>query len=361
MALILQNVSKKFGETVAVDDIELTVQKGELVSLLGPSGCGKTTTLRIISGFCSPDRGNIYMNNKLLNNVLASERNTVMVFQNYALFPHKTVYENLAFGLRVRKFPAKDIQKKIKEILCMLRIEGLSDRFPKALSGGQQQRVALGRAIIVEPEILLFDEPLSNLDAKLRIEMRLEIKRLQKMVGITAIYVTHDQEEALVISDRIAVMNQGVIEQVGTPVQIYEEPKTRFVAEFIGAANFFEGTFTGSVENANHQIDTELGLLSISCCHRILVKSGERCNLMVRPEAIKVISPGESVAENIFSAAVDDIVYLGANTRLTCRVNNLSFLMEVQNSHGRHLKLGDMLSLSINPRSIHILNSDKAH
>lgn len=353
MGLVLQNVSKKFGDTKAVDNIELTVQKGEFFSLLGPSGCGKTTTLRIIAGFCPPDSGNVYMDGKLLNDVPISARNTVMVFQNYALFPHKTVYENLAFGLRVRKLPKKDIQQRVKNIMRRLRIENCSNRLPKSLSGGQQQRVALGRAIIVEPAVLLFDEPLSNLDAKLRVEMRLEIKRLQKLSGITAIYVTHDQEEALVISDRIAVMNQGVIEQIGTPVQIYKQSKTCFVAEFIGTANFLQGTYRKMLRGKNYQIATQIGLLSVMS-PQIPAISRRTWNLMVRPEAIEIVNPKKS-GENVFSGIIDDIIYLGPTMRLSCRINNFSFLVDVRNSHEYNFRSQDRLSLFINPEFIHVL------
>jgi iron(III) transport system ATP-binding protein len=231
------DLEKHFGEVKALFGINLEIDKGEFFTLLGPSGCGKTTLLRTIAGFYHQDKGDIYIDGELINNVPAYQRNTGMVFQNYAVFPHMTVFDNVAYGLRVRKLPKDEISRKVSAALKSVHLEGYEQRTPDKLSGGQQQRVGLARAMAIEPRVLLFDEPLSNLDAKLRIEMREEIRAVQKALGITSIYVTHDQEEALVISDRIAVMNQGVIQQIGKPWEIYTNPQNMFVAYFVGKIN----------------------------------------------------------------------------------------------------------------------------
>jgi len=234
----LVNVTKRFGEVIAVNKVSLEVREGELFTFLGPSGCGKTTTLRLIAGFYKPDEGEIYFDDELVNDIPPYKRNTGMVFQNYALWPHMNVFDNIAYGLKLRNMPPPQIIKKVKEVIELIGLKGKESRFPSQLSGGEQQRVALARALVIQPKVLLLDEPLSNLDAKLRLKMRSEIRRLQKRLGITTIYVTHDQEEALSISDRIAVMNKGEVLQIGTPLEIYEKPKDIFIADFIGTTNF---------------------------------------------------------------------------------------------------------------------------
>ncbi len=239
-AVNFNQVCKNFGDFKAVQNINLTVKKGELFTLLGPSGCGKTTLLRMIAGFNPIDSGEISFDDKVINNIPAHKRNIGMVFQNYAIFPHMTVFDNVAYGLKARGISKDEINKRVNETLAMVRMEGLEDRSPQQLSGGQQQRVALARAIVIEPDVLLMDEPLSNLDAKLRVEMRTTIKKLQESLGITTIYVTHDQEEALAISDRIGVMKGGILQQIDTPEEIYRCPANDFVADFIGTSNFIE-------------------------------------------------------------------------------------------------------------------------
>ena len=234
----LVNVTKRFEEIVATDHVNLNIKEGEFFTLLGPSGCGKTTTLRLIAGFYTPDEGEIFFGNTLMNSVPPFKRNTGMVFQNYAIFPHMNVFNNVAYGLKIRKMKYKNLKKRVLEALELVRLGDLEKRLPSQLSGGQQQRIALARALVIEPDVLLFDEPLSNLDAKLRIEMRTEIKKIQKRLKITSIYVTHDQEEALSISDRIAIMNNGSIQQVGSPKQVYTNPQNAFVADFIGQCSF---------------------------------------------------------------------------------------------------------------------------
>src|SRR5580704_3928996 len=247
--LVLTNLGKMFGAVPAVQDVSLSLREGEFVSLLGPSGCGKTTTLRMIAGFISPTTGSIEMNGAMLsapNRVVAPEkRGMSMIFQSYAIWPNMTVAQNVAFGLKLRKLPADQLNTRLDRILDVVQLRHLKDRYPAELSGGQQQRVALARAIVIEPEVLLLDEPLSNLDANLREEMRSEIRRLHDAFHITTVYVTHDQAEAMVISDRIVVMNHGRIEQVDDPVSMYNRPQTRFVAGFIGRTNFLDGTLDG--------------------------------------------------------------------------------------------------------------------
>jgi len=238
---VINNVVKKYGDTTAVKGIQLSIGKGEFFTILGPSGCGKTTLLRMIAGFNSIDEGEILFDGKRINDVPAHLRNIGMVFQNYAIFPHMSIFKNVAYGLKARKVPKQELAARVNEALELMRISQYRDRDPSQLSGGQQQRVALARALVIRPVILLMDEPLSNLDAKLRVEMRNAIKKIQRELGITTIYVTHDQEEALAVSDRIAVMNQGRVEQIGTPQDIYMKPATPFVAGFIGTTNFLSG------------------------------------------------------------------------------------------------------------------------
>lgn len=238
--LELKNLVKKFGNFKAVDNFNLSIEKGEFVSLLGASGCGKTTTLRMIAGFEKPTEGQIYLDEKNITQMPTMLRNVGMVFQSYALFPTMTVFENICFGLRVRRKRRKEIEQRLEELLKLGQLEGLASRYPAQLSGGQQQRVALLRALAIEPTVLLLDEPLSNLDAKLRVEIRKEIKKMQSLLNITTVYVTHDQEEALAVSDRVAVMHKGLIQQIGTPLEIYMKPNNKFVSDFIGRSNFLE-------------------------------------------------------------------------------------------------------------------------
>jgi iron(III) transport system ATP-binding protein len=254
MYLTLTDVTKIFpgrsgeGEVTAVDEASLVIAKGELVTLLGPSGCGKTTTLRMIAGFEFPNSGEIFLDGKNINDLPPHKRDMSMVFQSYAIFPHLSVYENISYGLRVQRLPKKEIQERVATVLDLVELTGLENRAPNQLSGGQQQRVALARALVMEPKVLLMDEPLSNLDAKLREQMRSEIRRIQQVLGITSVYVTHDQVEAMTISDRVVVMNEGRIEQVGTPVETYRHPQSRFVADFIGRANFVEGVVKSQLD-----------------------------------------------------------------------------------------------------------------
>lgn len=273
----------------AVHDTTLDIEPGTFVTLLGPSGCGKTTTLRMIAGFETPDEGEIYLGGEAINALTPNKRDTAMVFQSYALLPHYNVFDNVAYGLKIRKLPKDEIRRKVLDILKLVELEGMEDRMTNQLSGGQQQRVALARALVLEPGVLLFDEPLSNLDAKLRVNMRTEIRKIQQKVGITAVYVTHDQSEAMSISDKIIIMSKGKVEQIGTPQEIYYHPKSRFVADFIGEANFLDA--------AVDEVRGEKALVTVNG-ERLEVnnyagaKAGGRAALVLRPEAVSLAEKG---------------------------------------------------------------------
>src|SRR5713226_4178141 len=281
MIIAIQGVSKRFGVVTAVDRVDLTVADGELFTLLGPSGCGKTTLLRLLAGFYQPDGGTIRFGDRVVNGLPPYERRIGMVFQNYALWPHMTVADNICYGLRLRKLPAAEVQARLQEGLRKVNLIGFEARYPGQLSGGQQQRVALARALVLNPDILLLDEPLSNLDAKIRVQVRAEIRTLQRELGITTIYVTHDQEEALSLSDRVAVMRDGRVLQVAAPKELYERPLTRFVADFVGTNNFISGVCTErGAERA--AVETALGVLHGRAADA--VGPGVRCVIAVRPE-----------------------------------------------------------------------------
>ncbi len=310
MYLTLKDITKRFpprgnvAEVTAVNDINLEINKGELVTLLGPSGCGKTTTLRMIAGFEFPTSGEIILDGEKINSLPPHKRDMSMVFQSYAIFPHLNVFENIAYGLNVKKMNKKEIQKKVDWVLGLVHLEGFGSRSPGQLSGGQQQRVALARALVMEPKVLLMDEPLSNLDAKLREEMRTEIRRIQKELNITSVYVTHDQIEAMTLSDRIVVMNQGLIEQIGTPLEIYRFPNSKFVANFIGRANFINGKVISQKES--ELVAEVLGKTIHLASSKQKFAAGDDIILIARPEMISVKKTGES-----FNGVVKRSVYLG--------------------------------------------------
>jgi putative spermidine/putrescine transport system ATP-binding protein len=282
---------KKYGHNVVLNGINLEIKQGELLTLLGPSGCGKTTTLNLIAGFLQADQGEVYIKGKNVTNVPPHKRDLGMVFQTYSLFPHMTVYQNLEFGLKLRKIKAEEKDRRINSSLELVRLEGLEKRYPRELSGGQRQRVAIARALVVEPELLLLDEPLSNLDAKLRHELRLEIKRLQKEIGVTTIFVTHDQDEALALSDRVVVMNRGQIEQISTPTEIYKHPKNEFVFQFIGKSNTLQGKIVEVPYSEKIKILLEKGLEIIVDSSNLIgedrsYKVGDQVKLCIRPEKL---------------------------------------------------------------------------
>ena len=304
----LESVTKRFGNVVAVDDVSLDIEAGELYFLLGPSGCGKTTLLRCVAGFWQPDAGRIHFGGRDITDVPPHQRNTGMVFQNYALWPHLTVGENVAFGLRVRKVSRDERHRRVDEALATVQMSAYASRTPNELSGGQQQRIALARALVIEPQCLLLDEPLSNLDAKLRLEMRGEIRRICKQAGLTAIYVTHDQKEALSIADRIAVLNDGRVEQTGTPHELYARPANRFVADFLGETNFVEGELVAA-DQAAAEVRTAFGTIrSATPPSRRAV--GDRVVVSIRPESVRIGS-AEAGAVNVFEGTIGETVYLG--------------------------------------------------
>ena len=305
--VIIKDAVKKYGDFTAVNKVNINIKQGEFFTLLGPSGCGKTTLLRMIAGFNSIDGGEIWFDDKVINKVEAHKRDIGMVFQNYAIFPHLSVYENVAYGLRAKKVPNAEISKKVKEALEIVQISALSSRKPSELSGGQQQRVALARAFVIEPGVLLMDEPLSNLDAKLRVQMRTVIKKLQKRLGITTIYVTHDQEEALAISDTIAIMKDGIIMQIDTPENVYKKPKNSFVAGFIGTSNFLEAEIMAQDENLKASIKLSNGAMFEA---RLKRKYSGKVIISVRPEEFIVTEKSNSTmaGEILISTFLGDFV-----------------------------------------------------
>jgi spermidine/putrescine transport system ATP-binding protein len=320
-AIELRDVVKRFGEIHAVDHVSLQIRDGEFFSLLGPSGCGKTTTLRMIAGFEYPTSGQIRIHGREMATTPPYQRPVNTVFQSYALFPHMTVAQNVAFGLEMKRIPKAELGPRVREALEMVRLGGLAERYPRQMSGGQQQRVALARALVNRPEVLLLDEPLGALDQKLRKELQLELKSLQRRVGVTFIFVTHDQEEALTMSDRIAVMSLGKALQVGTPTEIYERPTCKFVADFIGETNFIDGTV---VENGGDYatIATPEGLRLRGITPRP-VKVGEAATLSIRPEKARLLTPAGAGEERAFAmpVKVELVTYIGSDTRMTVRLN----------------------------------------
>jgi spermidine/putrescine transport system ATP-binding protein len=319
----LYGVTKRFGDMVAVNDVTITVARGEFFSMLGPSGCGKTTSLRMIAGFEEPDSGRVELTGRDIVGVAPFKRNVNTVFQSYALFPHLTVADNVAFGLRRKKVSKSDIHDRVKRYLDLVQLKGYDDRRPSQLSGGQQQRVALARALVNEPAVLLLDEPLGALDLKLRKQMQLELMRIQREVGVTFVYVTHDQEEALVMSDRLAVMSQGKVEQIGFPEDIYERPATRFVAGFIGTSNIIEAAVVGRLGDFL-QVEAAPGdrLLVAAPADRS-VSPGDMLAFTVRPEKLRVVPESEPVAEQLctIGGTVVDVVYQGVSTQLVVRTD----------------------------------------
>ena len=310
--LEVDGLIKRYSPQVTVGPISFEVREGEFFSLLGPSGCGKTTTLRCIAGFEGLSGGAIRLRGDRLDDKPPHRRDVGLVFQNYALFPHLSVFDNIAFGLRLRRVAKAEIAERVDRILRLVDLPEMARRFPAQLSGGQQQRVAIARSLVLEPRILMFDEPLSNLDFKLRVQMRDELKGLQRRLGKTAIYVTHDQTEALVLSDRIAVLSHGRIEQIGTPSEIYERPATAFVAEFIGSSNLFPGRIVER-NGAGVLVETKTGLRL--CCDADGVGGGE-VSVLLRPERIRVQPPGTGAEANCFAARVVEVTYLGEDLHL---------------------------------------------
>jgi iron(III) transport system ATP-binding protein len=322
-AIRIEQLSKSYGPVAVVQEVSLEIHDGELFFLLGPSGCGKTTLLRAIAGFVTPDRGEIYFDGRRMNDVPPRDRQTGMVFQNYALWPHMTVTQNIAFGLSVRKVPASERQRRVAEAVALVRLQGLENHRPTQLSGGQQQRVALARALVIRPNVLLLDEPLSNLDARLRCEMREEIRRVHDQTRLTTIYVTHDQKEALSLADRMAVMHGGRVAQVGTPQELYRRPRNRFIAVFLGDANLIEGTVTDA-RDGMVSVDTTIGHLEgVAAADGLGVGTPALC--CIRPESI-ALEPPAGPGPNRFCAQVDRDLFLGEMRHVYLKAGHWSFV-----------------------------------
>ena len=354
-ALHLENITKRYGKLKAVDNLSLEVRDGELLTLLGPSGCGKTTVLRCVSGFVRPDGGEIYLGDRKITEIPTEKRGIGLVFQNYALWPHMTVFDNLAFGLQIKKLSKDEIKQKVEQALTLVQLGGLEDRFPRQLSGGQQQRVALARALVLEPEILLLDEPLSNLDALLREQMRFEIAQIHKHAGITTIYVTHDQTEAMVISDRIAVLEKGRIMQLGTPREIYSKPVNKFVAGFMGTTHFIPGR----VENVADEyvvVTTEEGLTFTGRGHGL--EKGQEVDVAIRPESIRFVFPGEGTATlrepNLYEAVVVRASYVGELIDYQLKIKN--HLIRAKGEVGSAHALNDRMVIKLDQDQIAVLS-----
>ena len=359
MAFIkIENLFKRFKNVVAVNRIRLDIEKGEMLTLLGPSGCGKTTTLRCIAGLEKPEDGDIVIDGKPLLSkgfVQPSKRGIGMVFQNYAVWPHMKVYNNVAYGLKLLKIPKSEIRDKVQNVLDLVGLGGLEDRYPSQLSGGQQQRVALARALVRNPKVLLLDEPLSNLDAKLREELRFEIKSLVRRMGITSVYVTHDQAEAMVISDRIAVMHAGNVVQVGSAQEIYERPANRFVADFIGTMNFISGE-VNQLYKEKKQVSVRTDISDNLLCmmsHEGETKPGEKAYASIRPEDVEVFTEPPQESQNVFKGTIDNKAYLGNFLYLFVSVNGTK--VRVQVSQYLPQEEGQKIYLFLNPQKCKLL------
>jgi iron(III) transport system ATP-binding protein len=354
--LTLDHVVKSYGKLRAVDDLSLEVRDGELLTLLGPSGCGKTTTLRAVSGFVALNSGRIFIGQRNITDIPPERRGIGLVFQNYALWPHMTVFQNLAFGLQLKKLPKQTIRKKIEKSLAMVKLAGYEDRYPRQLSGGQQQRVALARALVLEPDILLLDEPLSNLDALLREQMRFEIAQIHKQAGITSIYVTHDQTEAMVISDRIAVMNQGKVVQIGRPAEIYSAPASKFVAGFMGTTTFIHGKVSGATRE-RIVVQTDSGL-SIQGKGGQLA-AGDEVDVAIRPENIRFLTTPADIRkqgkENTFEARVTRASYVGE--LVDYQLDLKGSLLRAKGETANSLSEGTTIRINIEPEQLSILKA----
>ena len=358
MYLTLKNIYKVFpprggaAEVTAVNGVSLTLQKGELVTLLGPSGCGKTTTLRLIGGFEIPSSGEIVLDGEEISRFPPHKRGMAMVFQSYAIFPHLNVFENIAYGLHVQKIAGKELNERVYRVLDLVDLKGYEHRAPNQLSGGQQQRVALARALVMEPKVLLLDEPLSNLDAKLREQMRNEIRRIQQQLGITSVYVTHDQIEAMTLSDHIVVMNKGIIEQTGTPEEIYRRPRSRFVANFIGRANFIPAAVK---EVAGETVAVECFGKLLRIAREDGVTSGANATLVVRPEMVWIAEK-----EGLFRGEVKRSLYLGNAVEYDVEVAGQNIV--ITNTNPKRMKLyapGTAVGLDLHVELLHLLEEKK--
>jgi len=348
--LTLSNISKQFADSFAVQDFNLEIEKGEFVSFLGPSGCGKTTTLRMVAGFEIPTSGTITLDGKDITDKAPNQRNVGMIFQAYALFPNMTVAQNIGFGLRVRKEPESAVKERVQEMINLINLEKHANKYPYQLSGGQQQRVSLARALAIRPDVLLLDEPLSALDAKIRISLRAEIRAIQKRLGITAIFVTHDQEEALSISDRIVVMNEGMMEQVGTPFEIYNFPKTHFVANFVGALNTVVAEISDPATGALN-VD---GIQFISAADMSPYHKGDKVRIAIRPERLGLASQLKKA--NVVDGSIENITFLGSVVRVQVKIGYTLFNMDIFNNPFLGIpEVGDKAQITCSKEAILVL------
>ena len=353
----IQNITKRFGRMTAVDNVSFSLERGKLVTFVGPSGCGKTTLLRMISGLAEPSSGKIILDGEDITRLRANARDTAMVFQNYALFPHMTVAQNVGFGLQIMKRPKEEIKREVERILSLVQLDGLGHRKPQQLSGGQQQRVALARALSLHPKILLLDEPLSNLDANLRVMMREEIRKLQKKLNLSIIFVTHDQEEAMSISDILVVMDKGVVKQVGSPIEIYQRPVDEFVANFVGHINFLSGE-VAEISGDRMTFSTEQGRLGLAL-PGFDVAQGDRLKAVIRPESIGIVRPDDTVKadENIIAGRIESSMFIGSIMRYTVYTGGqIVYVDESDPQYGRIFQEGENVHLTLK-KSIHMLKS----
>ncbi len=339
----LKNISVSFGDNQVLKDLNLYIRDKEFMTLLGPSGCGKTTTLRIIAGFIEPDEGEVIFDGKKINSVPPHKRNVNTIFQRYALFPHLNVYENVAFGLRIKKLPEKQIKETVEEMLELVNLKGFNKRNINSLSGGQQQRVAIARALAVHPRVLLLDEPLGALDLKLRKDMQVELKNIQQRLGITFIYVTHDQEEALSMSDTVVVMDNGIIQQIGSPVDIYNEPKNAFVADFIGESNIVDGVMLDDclVEFSGHKFE---------CLDKGFDKN-EAVDVVVRPEDVDVVAPEKGMLKGV----VTSVTFKGVHFEIIVDIGGFKWMIQTTDYEAE----GSVIGLYIEPDAIHIMKKSE--
>lgn len=339
----LKNITVEFDGEKVLDDLSLDIRDGEFVTLLGSSGCGKTTTLRIIAGFLEPDSGDLFLNGKNMHGVPPHKREVNTIFQRYALFPHYNVFENIAYGLRVRKVPEPEIKERVTEMLRLVNLQGFEKRGVSRLSGGQQQRVAIARALVLRPKVLLLDEPLAALDLKLRKDMQNELKNIQKQMGITFIFVTHDQEEALSMSDTVVVMNEGKIQQIGTPIDIYNEPQNAFVADFIGESNIIDGVMKADYKAAfaGHTF----------ACLDAGFAPNEEVDVVIRPEDVDIVSPDKGMLQG----TVTSVTFLGVHFEIIVDINGFKWMIQTTDEH----KVDEKVGLFIEPDAIHVMKKSK--